>query len=222
MLRQRKTMTTLSAILALLAFGASVLAARSPAQAGRQLATTTPTAVIGETLHAISTENFGPPPAECPRGPEPMKFSDDWGSGVGGYPVWVLGMGGPYATLYFFNGSNNTRTSHGWADKKLWVVKRTYHGAVRLHGGSLRDSTPLWFQIGGNPPTTEPVLDLSGPETRGDKTGWADFPSYLFIPSAGCYFLEAEWEGGRWRLDFAAGSVDEPRWKQTQTAWAPQ
>jgi hypothetical protein len=69
---------------------------------------------------------------------------------------------------------------------------------------------PLWFQIGDKAPTTTPKLDPTQPgaypyNPANPDQVFPEYPSYLFIPRAGCYVLEASWPGGHWRIPFAAG-----------------
>lgn len=94
---------------------------------------------------------------------------------------------------------------HGWYVKVLWVVAPDGHQPVTLCGSALSGGTPLWFQIGDQAPSTAPVLNTQVPPAPSQPAGWANSPSYLFIPRAGCYVLEASWSGGMWRLAFAAG-----------------
>jgi hypothetical protein len=35
---------------------------------------------------------------------------------------------------------------------------------------------------------------------------WATFPSGLYVPKAGCYYLDARWRSGQWRMTFGAGT----------------
>jgi hypothetical protein len=78
---------------------------------------------------------------------------------------------------------------------------------LRVEGDASRmmAARPRRFQIGDRAPSTTPILDPRAPPIPNQPAGWADFLSYLFIPQAGCYVLEAAWPGGMWRLTFAAG-----------------
>jgi len=143
-------------------------------------------------------------PQNCPPGPRPQNIFADIIPVIGSFPVWAAGFVGPHAILHIGNGKstqNNVYTQHGWYRKILWRVSRNSPSPVTLHGSSLRDGTPLWFQIGDQDPTLSPVLD---PGTAGEQP-WTSFPSYIFIPQAGCYHLEAHWSSGSWRITFAAG-----------------
>lgn len=56
--------------------------------------------------------------------------------------------------------------------------------------------------------TTSPVLDPGYPghpiSAFGDD--WAEWGSYVFLPGAGCYSMEAMWPGEHWLVYFAAGN----------------
>ena len=175
--------------------------------------TNIPTATPGviSTLAPTSTPTptptappLGAVPQDCPPGPRLQNIFTDIIPVVGGSPVWAAGFVGPHAILHVGNGistQNNVYTQHGWYRKILWRVSTNSPSPVTLHGGSLHDGTPLWFQIGNQDLTLSPVLD---PGNAGEQP-WTSFPSYIFIPQAGCYYLEAHWSSGSWRITFAAG-----------------
>jgi len=155
-----------------------------------------------------SAANIGPVPQNCPPGPTPKNVDPSvFGAGVGGSPVWAIGFDGPHATAHLNGWSEDlSLVQYGWNYKILWSVGRDYTHPVVLRGGLLSGGTPLWFRIGARTPTMTPVLDPQHPGTStGSDVGWAEFPSYLLIPKAGCYYLEAQWPGGSWRITFAAG-----------------
>jgi len=167
-------------------------------------ATPTPT----PTPLVASAADVGPVPQNCPPGPTPKNVDpSEFGPGVGGSPVWAIGFAGPHATIHLKGASEDpSLVQYGWEYKILWSVGPNYTHPVVLGGGSLSGGTPLRFQIGDQTPTAAPVLDPRYPGTNtGSDVGWAEFPSYLLIPKAGCYYLEASWPGGSWRITFAAG-----------------
>ncbi len=145
---------------------------------------------------------LGPVPQNCPLGPTPQQVFSDLGPVFGHAPLWVSGIDGPHATVRFprYDGY----TQYGWAVKMLWRAPARYMHPITVRGGNLRTGTPLWFQMGEQDPSMAPVLR---PQERSSITGdWVDWPSYVYIPMAGCYYLEAAWPEGQWRLTFAAGS----------------
>jgi hypothetical protein len=98
----------------------------------------------------------------------------------------------------------------GWGHKFLWVVEDSVKGLVTIHGANLRDGSPLLPSADGQGPTstlTLLVLDAHDPHRAMYVDQWAEFPGGLTIPKAGCYYLEATWPGGSWRITFAAGVV---------------
>ncbi len=200
----RKILTCLAVAAALmLALGNLSLNPTAKGQPATETATLVPLPTVENPV--------GPVPTNCPHGPEPMVLSSHFGPGIGGYPAWAIGFGGPHATMPIYAG-NLEPSRYGWPQKVLWVVKRSYPGLVRLRGANLADGVQLWFEIGGRREVTvAPVLKAPEPAIPYQTEGWAEFPSYLYIPRAGCYTLEAEWEGGFWRVNFAAGRPDEDK-----------
>jgi hypothetical protein len=49
------------------------------------------------------------------------------------------------------------------------------------------------------------MLDPASPGVPPTSDGYKDFPSYLYVPQAGCYMVEAKWTDGHWRLVFGLG-----------------
>jgi hypothetical protein len=95
---------------------------------------------------------------------------------------------------------------HGWQHKFLWVLGPSYSGTVTFHGANLADGTPLWLDADNVPNTTTSlVLDTSDPTVVNRPGDWVEFPGGLDIPTAGCYYLQANWSGGSWRITFSAG-----------------
>ena len=93
-------------------------------------------------------------------------------------------------------------TEYGYQYKVLWVVEKTYNNKVVLQGGNLADGTPLWFEIGGEEPTPTPTLDPLDPGAFSNPD-YSDFPSYIFIPKPGCYFIEASWDKESWQINLS-------------------
>lgn len=88
-------------------------------------------------------------------------------------------------------------------DREDFLGHRTeLHACGHLAWENLRTGARLYFNVTGQP-TPAPVLDPAAVGTPINQ--WKDFPSHLFIPTAGCYTLEASWPGGQWRITFAAG-----------------
>ena len=179
-------------------------ACSSTTQAAKQTPTASPSAltVVGRIVE--------PPPTSCPSGPNPKTVSPDVGPGLGQAPVWVVAFSsGPHGAILLLQGEAEIGP-HGYYQKVLWVIQHGYQNPVHLSGSDSDRGAPLWFQIGDGPPTPAPVLDPTRSAAYPMNPANPDevfpsYPSYLFIPHAGCYALEASWPEGHWRIPFTAG-----------------
>jgi hypothetical protein len=179
-------------VCALMLIGLLLLVA---ACAGGSASQQAPTHILTPTAPPL-----GMVPQDCLPGPTPKKVTAQFGPLIGGSPIWAAGFAGPHATIPL--SPQDPYTPYGWTVKILWGIEPGYTHAVTLHGENLRTGARLYFNVTGQP-TPAPVLD---PEAVGTPINqWKDFPSHLFIPTAGCYALEATWPGGQWRITFAAG-----------------
>jgi hypothetical protein len=169
-----------------------------------------PTAVIRSTptLPPVLTPTTTPPllgsvPQNCPSSPAPRNIFPDVGPGYGTSPVWAFGL----ETTIRIPTSYDSYTQYGWTWKVIWRVSSSYTHLVSLHARNLSRGTPLWFQIGDQAPSTSPVLDaLHTAHSSASEASWIEWGSYIYIPMAGCYQIEATWPGGQWSISFAAGS----------------
>jgi hypothetical protein len=147
-------------------------------------------------------------PTNC-TGPAPrMVAFGDYGNLIGTSPVWA----GVYAAFdrrqqAYHVEAGAPRTVHGWRVKDLWIVAPKIESPVRVVGGELGGSQSLWFEVAerDDKPVSAAVLDPARPGVPPSVDGYKEFPSYVYIPRAGCYFLEARWPGGHWRLVFGLG-----------------
>ena len=156
------------------------------------------------------------PPTDCPTAPVLQSISGtNFGGGFygaytfyGATPVWGW-PGEAGATIHFqdFIGDG------GWPDlKNLWVIGANFYKPVTLSGHDLRTNTPLWFHfLNGSAPatyTTSAVLDPAIPN-RGsaiNKEGrWEIWGIGLVLLQAGCYELDATWDGGTMHTIYALG-----------------
>jgi len=81
------------------------------------------------------------------------------------------------------------------------LVDRNYAGTVQLQSWA-QGSEPLWMQIGDAEPTTRPVLEAG--HTATVDGGMSNFPTYIFVPRAGCYLAEGV---------VVERIVDDPLWR---------
>ena len=95
-----------------------------------------------------------------------------------------------------FDGALQTR--YGREVKIVWAVQTGFGGAITLSATTADSSGVLYFVL-GDEATTSPVLE---PQPMSD---WWTATGYLDIPAPGCYFLQAHWSGGSWRVEFPAG-----------------
>ena len=98
------------------------------------------------------------------------------------------------------------RMRHGWRVKVLWVVSTDLESPARVRGHELGGGTSLWFEVEDRGETPVATATLDGAAPGGSTTtGYRDFPSYMYVPRAGCYELEASWSDGSWQLVFGLG-----------------
>src|SRR5258708_1333972 len=137
----------------------------------------------------------GAAPNNCPPSQPTQTISPDLAPVVGKAPVW--------ATLPALIPLRAGYTQYGWAWKIVWEVAKSTH-PVTLHGTDVRTSASRLFQV-DDPLTASPVLDPGSPGHPISVVGddWAEWGSYVFLPGAGCYSMEAMWPGGHWLVYFA-------------------
>ena len=172
------------------------------------IATPQPTLSPSPTIKAPLPLGLAP---NCSASPAPKNIAPTYfAPAVGSTPSWAVGFVGPHATLLF--GENHAMYSwvqcdrYGWEHKLLWVLGPSYTGIVTLHGANLADGTPLWMSADNVPNmTTSLVLDARNPTVVNRPGDWVEFPGGLDIPRAGCYYLQANWPGGSWKITFSAG-----------------
>jgi hypothetical protein len=147
-------------------------------------------------------------PTTC-TGPKPRLVAfGDYGNLAGSSPIWAgfYASFDPAGQRYRIE-RDAPRTRYGWRVKVLWVVGPKLERPARIAGRELATGAALWFEIGeeDRKPAALGKLDPASPGVPPTSDGYKEFPSYLYVPRAGCYELEAEWAGGRWRLVFGLG-----------------
>jgi len=180
----------------------------SPPQASK---TPTLQATFTPTPWGGASAKLGPVPQNCPP-ITAYKKVPGFGLAYGASPAWITFTGSSGHPSLVWDPTDATRYhySYGWDHKFLWLVEATYKGRVSIHGASLRDGIPLRPEAESEAETSTPtllVLDTQAPNIPNRTAQWTEFPGGLAIPEADCYYLEADWPGGSWRITFAAGEV---------------
>lgn len=85
----------------------------------------------------------------------------------------------------------------GWSWMITWKVDSDYPRLITLHAGNLRTGQMLKWHVSEARPflTMNPILEPRQHE-------WT---TELLIPSAGCFFVEALWAEGYWRVQVPVG-----------------
>jgi hypothetical protein len=158
----------------------------SPPQAD-STSSTSPSAKVARSL--------GPPPRGCgaPRLPR-SEVSPNYAPLLGRAPVWF----GPYLSVdarrsAFRVLADAPRTEHGWRVKFLWVIGPRQEAPVTLRGRDLSGEHQLPLELEGAEVAASATLDPERPGALPED------------PAGGCYFLEASWPGGSWKIAFAVG-----------------
>jgi hypothetical protein len=173
------------------------------------------------TQNAVATVEVAaqmePLPTNCGIPPKPMTLSPQITSVIGTWPLLVGVPNFPdprKGALVFPTEHNDTDAllPGWWVTKTGWLVSQTYEGTVKVRGFNIIDHSPIYFNLGrGGLVTTaelDPTKDFSIIE---GLTDWSFFPSNIWVSKAGCYRIEAEWNGGSWWQVLAVGSISDKR-----------
>jgi hypothetical protein len=172
---------------------------------GQTTSDATPTLVV-----AVAAE-MEPVPSNCGVLAEPLAIDPLIPQAIGTWPIWIaLPNGGDEATgtLYLPNRHDqvNPNLEGWWATKVAWFIPINYRGDVHLQGVNITDQSPMYFEFNEEGPLEVATIN---PEQPGgfveELDRWAFFPSYVWVSKAGCYQLEADWEGGSWQQGIAVG-----------------
>ncbi|MBA2287365.1 MAG: hypothetical protein H0W02_17985 [Ktedonobacteraceae bacterium] len=130
-------------------------------------------------------------------------------AGIGKDPLWITGFSGSQAAL-ISPGPHQRIEGYGWAFSITLVVKKGFPGPFFLTGMSQDASTLLWFDnlAPASGKTNTLVLDPNYTSIQPQKSDqqWQAWKVTVYVRSAGCYSLTANWPGGQWDAVFAAGS----------------
>lgn len=152
-------------------------------------------------------------PTNCGPLPEPLAISEYYGPVLGMWPIWgTFSSGGekPRGVLAMpLEHPRGSQLEGWWAQKVLWLVKTNYDGEVRLKGLNVADGSPMYFTFGDSLPIEEAIFNPESPGAYAQGSEqFANFPSLVWVSKAGCYLIEAEWNGGLWQQTVAVGYVD--------------
>jgi hypothetical protein len=127
------------------------------------------------------------------------------GASFGGSPIWGTGLAEDRGKLVAGIPAYYTFEPHlGWSRKFVWNIRPGWHLPVSVQVAS--STKQVTFESHDGDRTTHPTLDPGRPD-RSPPGGWAEFGSYVYIPVADCYEIEANWPGGGWVVWFAAGAA---------------
>jgi hypothetical protein len=145
-------------------------------------------------------------PTNCAHGPTLHPIFPAIGPGIGKAPLWIFGFSGPRPILQI-SPQDSYVAPYGWTWKIIWEVGLHFLSKITLRGENVRTGAPIWFQLLDGPIESSAVLDPQHPDhpVPAAGEGYAEWGSYIFIPVAGCYQIEAIWPGGQWSFPFAAG-----------------
>lgn len=186
-------------------------------------ATATPSPYPSPTLIAPAV---GPIPANCPPSTPLVDFSSGQTyPGVGGSDVWMVGFvergGGPVsgqpATAQIVeprqSDGNGFYTPNGWPIQIFVYIKANLTQTITVTGHDLHTGYSLWFShdtsVSNIVHEAVPVVTIDASDNGVvGKTAdgqWKIWFGVLYLPGAGCYALHANWPGGGWVANFAAG-----------------
>ena len=167
-------------------------------------ATAVPTIEVAATMDAVPT-NCGQLSESVMLDPQSGRFIGVWPI-YAGLPNWEGQTQGilVFPTTHY---QTNDQLVGWWVTKMGWFVSESYTGEVKVRAFNLADHSPIYFER-TDAPATVMTLDPAHPGGFvNGMVGWAFFPSLLWVSKAGCYQLEATWEGGLWQQVIAVGAV---------------
>jgi hypothetical protein len=158
----------------------------------------------------VPSTTLGPAPQDCMLNTQTRPIDiKDAPLVAGGSPIWVIGLGGPSASLIHLK--HALPPEMGWYQQIDLLTATNYAGTVTLRGGELRSGTPIWFGMRDHkqgPITSFSVrpLDTSVSNHTGSDQQWGLLTTTVYVSRAGCYFLTATWPKGGWVVFFSAGA----------------
>jgi hypothetical protein len=124
------------------------------------------------------------------------------GNLVGRSPVWAGFYARPDTALGVYHLVAATkRTATGWRMKVLWVIDAKQTAAIEVQVTERRTRHLAKIELAGRraTPVTRARIDRSDVGVEQGGTAYRQFPSYLFLPHAGCYLVEVHAGNRGWR-----------------------
>lgn len=149
---------------------------------------------------------LGPVPTNCPPGNSVTTFAPNFPQGVAIDPttltVWVAGFTGPQATLLL----NNTPTNYGYPAMLYLVAGQNAPNPMTISIKGVFAGTGNGMLALAESGQTEPHISVTISPNVNEHTpgGLGTWPLEVYLPSAGCYFLNVSGTSGTF---FAAGSA---------------
>jgi hypothetical protein len=192
----------------------STTAQSSSPTPGRVIVTATTLALPPQPSSTPPASALQPAPSNCPGASggggtatlgEMTYYADP---AFGSSPVWMLGLGSnPTRHVVHFIQSYPPLlyTSNGWRWRILLVSAPGYTSDLTLSGEETGGgkTAALYMDVGSGL-KAKLLLNASQPFMRG--LAWAEWPIYVYLPTASCYQIAAHWQGGSWSIYFAAGA----------------
>jgi hypothetical protein len=153
---------------------------------------------------------FGTAPQNCPVASSKLIHSARQGLNIWVGSGRLVGYSGWYIANHRLALGFGDRTRYGYPQKIFWQLTRGARGPIALTGWNLRTNQRMWFgeplpQAHPKALVPPPVIAWPSGLVRNHFVHGASAPSLTFVPSAGCYVLQAHWPGGGWSMPFAAG-----------------
>ncbi len=144
------------------------------------------------------------PPPSCPPTVGTQTIDYLLSPALGVAPLWVAGFDQATAqpVVHFESLLPRAYTLRGWAWQAIFATDLGYAGPATVSGGSLSGHGDVAFGQGSSIVSTL-TLDTRAPASR--MVSWGEWVMAVYIPGPGCYFVQARWPGGGWRVTFAAG-----------------
>jgi hypothetical protein len=167
----------------------------------------TPITISGHFPPPDVTPGPAPQGSACPARPL-MRGSNTFGR----TPVWVKGFDGMYATLHLSPRAvvaPELPNAYGWRTTLEVQVRAAYSNPISLYGENLNDGTSIFFDTVPSQGQNDIImLNAPGAPTFTNLSVDGKLKIWnvsMFFSSAGCFYLEAVWPGGKWMVYFSAG-----------------